>query len=106
MAIAYGSEMPPQEFDAIIATDFRFHGGTAESTLVEIKTQHAAGLRTGIYHLPSAVMPDSMPLHPAVAHALAEGWCELLNFAPRARAPMLLFRHPSVLADATAALPQ
>jgi hypothetical protein len=92
-------------YDVIIATDFRFHGGSGETTLVEIGLQHAAGLRTGIYHLPSVLVTRPMPFHPGVAQALAGGSCELLNFALPAACRLLLFRHPTVLADPRIALP-
>jgi hypothetical protein len=92
-------------YDVIIATDFRFHGGSAESTLAEIDAQHSAGLNTGIFHLPSPVVKEPLPFHPGVAQALAAGHCELLNFAPPARCKLLLFRHPTVLTDPDIALP-
>src|SRR5687768_1441556 len=84
-------------YDVVIATDLRLGGGSGESTLQEIRAQHAAGLRTGIYHLESPMVKPGKTTQPDFAHALRHGQCELLNFTAGIKTRLLLFRHPTVI---------
>ena len=49
--------MPARDFDVLIATDFRYVGGTTASIAQEIEVQARLGLRTGVVHVAAPYLP-------------------------------------------------
>jgi hypothetical protein len=99
------------KFDVVTVTDLRFPGGSSGSTLEEINIQHAAGLRTGLYHLPSTTLMRRRNFHPGITRAILAGKAVLLN--PEAgdvsgpiETDLLIYRHPSVINHHDGPLPR
>jgi hypothetical protein len=93
-------------FDVVMLTDCRLPGGTVASIAEEVRAQHAAGLRTGIVHVPSRLVAEPRPFNPRITELVRTGVAELALGGGPVQAPLAILRHPAVFADPTLVLPQ
>lgn len=94
-----------RHYDIVMATDFRFPGGTTASVVEEVTAQHRAGHRTGLLQLDSGLIRRPRPFAERIRRLVAEGAAELITGSEPVRTPLLLVRHPTVLSQAPTAIP-
>jgi hypothetical protein len=87
---------PPADLDLVVATDFRFPGGTSALTLAEARSAVAAGYSVGLLQLDSPVNNPSAPLTEGYWTALAAG-AHPVTVADACAVRAMVVRHPSVL---------
>ena len=56
--------MSRPRYDLVVLADLRFPGGTSTALATEIRTQAAAGYRTGLVHVKGPVLRLPHPFHP------------------------------------------
>lgn len=67
-----------QEFDVVVAGDFRFPGGTSAATAHEIKALAAAGYRIGLCHVKAPVLRQRRGLHPQIRDCINQRLAEMI----------------------------
>ncbi len=95
-----------RHYDVIIASDFRFPGGTTSSNVEEMKAQAAMGLRTGIVELNRYDIDVHRDLNAKVSDMLARGDVELLVHGEKATCDLLIIRYVGVLQEWQRYLPE
>jgi len=93
------------EVDVLMASDFRFPGGTTASVVEETLAQGRAGYRTGLLHMPSPIQRAAVPFAPRIRRLVESGEADLV-LSQRPRAKTLVIRHPSVLSVPPEELPR
>ena len=88
-----------RRFDVVLASDFRFPGGTTGSNVEEIKAQLRMGLRTGLVQLSCYYLDVFRPLHPAISELIDTGMVDLLVYGENIDCDLLVVRQPWVLQD-------
>lgn len=83
-----------RRFDVIIASDFRFPGGTTSSNAEEIKAQAELGLTTGLIELFYYNMSTKRPMNEKITSLIEEGKAELVCFGEEAECDNLIIRQP------------
>ncbi len=83
------------EFDVVIASDFRFPGGTSHSVAEEIAAQTAAGYRTALAHLNGPLLQTLRPFNPLIRAHVEDGAAHLLLGEQPVRTRLLVIRHPA-----------
>lgn len=84
----------PRHFDVIIASDFRFPGGTSSSNSEEIKAQKMAGLRTGLIELSHYGFGVNRPMNLKIRAQVNEGDAELICYGEAVECDTLIIRQP------------
>ncbi|MDO5647574.1 glycosyltransferase [Paracoccus sp. (in: a-proteobacteria)] len=86
------------DFDVVLVTDLRFAGGSGQSSVQELDIQARHGLRSGVYHMASPLIPHATRVAPAMDGLLRQTGVEVLNTAQTPiRTKLLIFRHPTIL---------
>lgn len=93
-------------YDILMVTDCRFPGGNTSSVVEEIRAQHRAGYRTGLFHLPSPVLGKPRPFAKKIREVLDEGLAALVVGAEEIESKLLLARHPTVFSAPPPGLPE
>jgi UDP:flavonoid glycosyltransferase YjiC (YdhE family)/glycosyltransferase involved in cell wall biosynthesis len=93
-------------FDVVIASDFRYSGGTSASVVEEIKAQHRAGLRTGLYHIPSPSLGTSGQFNYKILGCIQAGYAKLLSPEQSFETEILILRQPRVFEELPAQRPR
>ena len=88
---------PRATYDVVIASDLRFPGGTSASIAEEVRAQAAAGYRTALLHLPTALLKRPRPLNSRIQRCVYEGLADLVRVDEPVHASLLVLRHPVVL---------
>jgi len=83
-------------YDVVAIGDFRFPGGTSTAVAEELRTQAAAGYRTGMIQLKGPVLKYPHPIHPGIRRCLDEGIADLLDPDTAIAARLVLAHHPSL----------
>ena len=84
-------------FDVVIASDFRFQGGTSSSNAEEIKAQKAMGLTTALVELYWYGMSVDKELNEKIVELLEEGVVDLVAYGEDIVCDTLIIRQPMVL---------
>jgi glycosyltransferase involved in cell wall biosynthesis len=84
-------------FDVVIASDFRFPGGTSSSNAEEIKAQKAVGLKTALVELYWYGMNVECELNEKIVQLLEEGVVELVSYGEEIACDTLIIRQPMTL---------
>lgn len=84
-----------RSFDVVIASDFRFPGGTTASLAQEIRAQAEAGYRTALLQLASPLLRHPRPIAARIQRCVHEGLAELVRADEPLHARLLVMRHPS-----------
>lgn len=92
--------------DIVMATDFRFPGGTTASVVEELTAQHAEGRTTALLQLASPLIRRPRPFAARIRAQLAAGVTELVPSGRVTRTKLLVIRHPSVLDQLPTRRPQ
>jgi hypothetical protein len=82
--------------DVVVIGDFRFPGGTSSAIAEELRTQAAAGYRTGLIQLKGPVLKYPHPINPRIRACLEEGIVDLLDPDAAVAARLVLAHHPSL----------
>jgi hypothetical protein len=86
-----------RRYDVALVSDLRFLGGTSSSNAQEIRIQHAAGLKTALFHVPSTLIGRRRKtISPQIQRCLDLGYADLLDSKTRVYAPVTIVRHPTV----------
>jgi hypothetical protein len=85
-------------FDVIDISDLTFLGGTAPSVAEEIKSQHAAGWRTGVAHVKSPILKGVRAFHGEIRGCIQTGQAELVDIEQSASASAVVIRSPRTFA--------
>lgn len=91
--------MTRARYDLVILGDLRFPGGTSTSLATEIRTQAAAGYRTGLIHIKGPVLRFPHPFHPEIRALLDAGACELIDPTLPVAAGAALVHHPQLFTN-------
>lgn len=83
-----------RHFDVIIASDFRFPGGTTSSNAEEIKAQKAAGLKTGLVELYSYGFGPQRPMNEKIMSLIDGDSVDLICFGEEVSCDVLILRQP------------
>jgi hypothetical protein len=86
-----------REFDVLIATDFRYSGGTTASIAQEVEVQARMGLRTGLVQIEVPYL-QRRPWAARIRGLIGAGLAEVVSPHRPVRARLLLMRHPRVFA--------
>lgn len=89
--------MPARDFDVLIATDFRYVGGTTASIAQEIQVQARLGLRTGLVQVAAPYLPPR-PWAERIRNLVGAGLAEVVSPRRAVTARLLVLRHPAVFA--------
>lgn len=84
----------PRRFDVVIASDFRFPGGTTSSNAEEIKAQRRAGLTTGLIELSYYKFGASRRMDDKIASLIDGNQVELLCHGETIDCDTLILRQP------------
>lgn len=98
------TDNPNSDFDIIIASDFRFPGGTSHSIAEEVEAQRVAGYRTGLAHMNGPLIHTLRPFNPLIRAQIEDGAARLI-IGHSARARLLVIRHPATAQEALDQLP-
>lgn len=85
------------EPEIVMATDFRFPGGTTASVVEELTAQHAEGRATSLLQLASPLLQRPRPFAGRIRELIASGSTALVPSGRLTHTRLLLIRHPSVL---------
>ena len=88
--------MSRPRYDLVVLADLRFPGGTSTALATEIRTQAAAGYRTGLVHVKGPVLRLPHPFHPEIRALLDAGACELIDPDHPVAAGAVLVHHPQL----------
>lgn len=83
-----------RHFDVILASDFRFPGGTTSSNAEEIKAQKAAGLRTGLVELSNYELNPARRINDKILSQIDGDSVELLCHGETVECDTLVIRQP------------
>lgn len=84
----------PRHFDVILASDFRFPGGTTSSNAEEIQAQRQAGLKTGLVELAFYNYNANRPLDDKIVRLIDGDSVELLCHGETVECDTLIIRQP------------
>jgi glycosyltransferase involved in cell wall biosynthesis len=84
-------------YDVVIASDFRFPGGTTSSNAEELKAQKKYGLRTGLLELFSYGLNPERRLNKKIIDLLEPEYAELIVFGEEVSCDILIIRQPMAL---------
>ncbi len=84
-----------RDYDVIIATDFRYSGGTTASIAQEVEVQARMGLRTALCHIHTPYLAPA-PWSDRIRRLVAAGLAEVISPRQEAAARLMLLRHPRV----------
>lgn len=87
----------PRKFDVIIASDFRFDGGTSSSNAEEIKAQKYSGLKTGLIELGHYNFGMKRDMNEKVRSLIDGESVDLLVYGEEVECDVLIVRQPMVL---------
>jgi hypothetical protein len=82
--------------DVLIATDFRFPGGTTASIAEEITALARAGYRVGLTQVFGTLVANPRPFAPPILDRLARREAQLVQAADRVVTRLAVLRHPAV----------
>jgi len=91
--------MSSRDFDVLIASDFRYSGGTSASIAQEVEVQARMGLRTGLVQIDAPYMSGAR-WSPRIRSTLVAGYAELVPATEKVSTRLLLLRHPRVFEHA------
>lgn len=83
-----------RHFDVIIASDFRFPGGTTSSNAEEIRAQKAARLKTGLVELYSYNFNPEKPMNEKIAALIDGDYVDLICYGEDVSCDVLILRQP------------
>lgn len=92
-----------RDFDLVLAGDFRFPGGTSTATAEAVRSQAAYGYRCGLLHVASSLLPDDLPVHPAIQRCLDENLADPIDRLGDVSASLLEIHNPLLFTDASTA---
>ncbi len=88
-----------RHFDVIIASEFRFRGGTSASNAEEIKAQSKAGLRTGLIHLSRYEMNPKHHANEKIRQLIDGEQVQKIVYGEKVSCDCLIVKHPTVLQE-------
>jgi UDP:flavonoid glycosyltransferase YjiC (YdhE family) len=91
--------MAEPDYDVVTVSDLRLPGGTAASIAEELAAQGAAGLRSGLVHVPSRLVSRQRPFNPRILRHVEAGIADVLVAPDPVTCDLLVLRHPTVLLD-------
>ena len=91
-------------YDVIIASDFRFPGGTSSSNAEEVKAQRAAGLRTGLLELFDYELKHC-PINTKIVELLESDKVEFVTWGEKVSCDVLIIRQPLTLNERQVNIP-
>lgn len=83
-----------QHFDIVLASDFRFPGGTTGSNAETIKANQRLGLKTGLVELYNYNFPPHQPMNDKIRALIDGDTVELLCYGERIACDILIIRQP------------
>lgn len=92
-------------YDFIIASDFRFPGGTSSSNAEEIKAQKGLG-RTGLVQISRFSMPPETEMNPKIRELIDGDKVQMVVSGENVSCDTLIIKHPSVLEHFQGYLPK
>lgn len=89
----------PEQFDVIIAGDWRQYGGPQKSMIEEIRALRSHGYRTAILHLeaPRFMSTKIKPLNPHIQEMINNGMVEEVLYDDNVITDLLILRYPPIL---------
>jgi len=99
-----GTGRQPRRFDVVLASEFRFPGGTSTSNAQEIRAQRAAGLKTGLVQL-SRYRQVNRDMNPAIRGLIDGDRVQEIVYGERVSCDLLIVKHPTVLQHAQRFVP-
>ena len=92
-------------YDVVIASDFRFPGGTSASIAQEIRAQAAAGYTTALVQTSVSLLKRPRPINAKIQRCVVEGLADLVLADEPLHARILIMRHPVSFAEMPAVRP-
>jgi hypothetical protein len=93
------SENGRRHFDVIVASDFRFPGGTSASNAEEIKAHKRMGLRTGLMQVSRYYAGFKVGLNAKVTDLIDGDSVQMLVYGEKVSCDTLILRHPSAVQE-------
>jgi UDP:flavonoid glycosyltransferase YjiC (YdhE family) len=93
-------------YDVVIVSDLRLAGPTGRAIGEQIRAQAAAGYRTGLIHIRSALLERPHPFHPLVREAIDRGLADWLDPEVPVSAGVALAHNPAAFAYLADRLPR
>ncbi len=98
--------MPALAYDVLLISDLRLPGPTGRTIAAEIRAQAAAGYRTALLHIRSALLGRPHPINPLIRRAIDEGLADWLDPDAAGTARLAVAHHPGVFAEPPARVPR
>lgn len=92
--------------DVLMVSDFGLPGGTTGSNIQEVRTQSAAGLRTGLLSTPFLPSKVDRPVNRKVLEAVDGERVQFVHWSDRITCDLLVVRHPRVCENLMEDLPE
>lgn len=93
-------------YDVILASDFRFPGGTTMSNLEEIKAQSSMGLKTGLVQIGCYIMNPDREVNNKITEAVESKQADWVVFGEEVSCDVLVVRQPWVLEEKQQYMPK
>lgn len=85
-------------YDVAVLSDLRLHGGTAASVAEEVRAHAAAGFRTALVHVRSALVEGNAEMARPIRRCVTEGLADLVTGEP-VRAWLAVLRPPAAFGE-------
>lgn len=95
-----------RHYDVVLASDFRFPGGTTSSNAEEIRAQAHAGLRTGLIELYWYGMKKKRGINSKIYDLLKLDNVDLLSYGDEVSCDLLILRQPMALQELQRFIPR